>query len=298
MCFMDDATTPPLKNMLGRFKFNAQHAKLNAIFATLQVPLCPLFCIVIITAWWRLGEWEFQRYLITEWRSEPKTLVLWVHALGEYVAPTGMFFCPFCVLNRLLVQSSYNTTSWKWNGIKFFFSVPFLEHVHDFVLFALQITHLDILDYCIIPHQKTLLTKPEIPSESVFNDHLFAVLRTEPVNCMKVVGPTCSSLTTVTTYWWKTPTFWDPKTRKKHPAEKKSVILLSFKVAFTDVRWSFTDVFGIRCGGLKVAPRLEILGGPSPKSMGKSTDPCWQKSEGHEENKATYFVNIHPRSLT
>lgn len=74
MCFMDDATTPPLKNMLGRFKFNAQHAKLNAIFATLQVPLCPLFCIVIITAWWRLGEWEFQRYLITEWRSEPKNL--------------------------------------------------------------------------------------------------------------------------------------------------------------------------------------------------------------------------------
>ena len=49
---------------------------------------------------------------------------------------------------------------------------------------------------------------------------------------------------------------------------------------------------------LRVLPRLEIFGGPSPKSMGKSTDPCGQKSEGHEEIKATSFVNIHTQSLT
>ena len=58
--------------------------------------------------------------------------------------------------------------------------------------------------------------------------------------------------------------------------------------------WSFTDLFGIRCGGVQFLPLLEIFGGPSPKSMGKSTAPCGQKSEGHEEIKATYFCKCTP----
>ena len=142
MCFMDDATTPPLKNMLGRFKFNAQHAKLNAIFATLQVPLCPLFCIVIITAWWRLGEWEFQRYLITEWRSEPKNLgSLGTCFGGIRRSYRDVFFAHFAFWigywsNPRIIQPVKN-------GMGLSFSCRFpLEHVHDFVLFSLQIAHL------------------------------------------------------------------------------------------------------------------------------------------------------------
>ena len=246
MCFMDDATTPPLKNMLGRFKFNAQHAKLNAIFATLQVPLCPLFCIVIITAWWRLGEWEFQRYLITEWRSEPKNLGSLGTCFGGICRSyRDVFFAHFAFWigywsNPRIIQPVKNGM-----GLSFSCRFPFWSMFMISCCFPFK-SHTYTINN---PTSKNSSHWAGKTSESVFNDHRFPVGRTEPVNCMKVVGPTCSSLTTVTTFWWKTPTFWDPKNKKKTPCWKKWVSLLfSFKVTFlvffwSDVMWSFTDVF-------------------------------------------------------
>ena len=150
-------------------------------------------------------------------------------------------------------------------------------------------------NYTVIPHQK-LFTSAAC--------HCSLTRKS-----MEVVGPTWSSLTT-----WppdhllvkKTHPKWDPKTIKQTPCWKKlreSSFLPSHLSYFLSFFWEWCDVvlhrsFWIRCGGVQVLPRLEIFGGPSPKSMGKSTDPCGQKSEGHEEIKAKYFVHIHPWSLT
>ena len=94
----------------------------------------------------------------------------------------------------------------------------------------------------------------------------------------------------------KHPPFETPKQEKNTLLKKK--VWFFFPSKSPSLMWGGPSLmfFGIKCGG--VMPRLEIFGGPSPKSMGRSTDPCWQKSEGHEEIKATSFVNIHTRSLT
>lgn len=296
MCFMDDATTPPLKNMLGRFKFNAQHAKLNAIFATLQVPLCPLFCIVIITAWWRLGEWEFQRYLITEWRSEPKNLGSLGTCFGGICRSyRDVFFAHFAFWigywsNPRIIQPVKNGM-----GLSFSCRFPFWSMFMISCCFPFK-SHTYTINN---PTSKNSSHWAGKTSESVFNDHRFPVGRTEPVNCMKVVGTTWSSLTTVTTFWWKNTHLLRPQNEKKNTLLKKlsDSSFLQSHLHWCEVvlHWCF---LGLDVEVLRVLPRLEIFGGPSPKSMGKSTDPCGQKSEGHEEIKATSFVNIHTQSLT